>query len=680
MKVTKAIPKNIIKKSDDFSRTPLSLLIFSLVGAMSLTTNIHAEEMNKSDNPVKIPHVDNVLELDVIRVEGYHHPSNEVRNKVNKGFDQSRSSSFIDGSLLQNLNPVNADDTLRYNAVGIINSPYGGSRFGGSKKIRTFGDFGAATSIDGLPAFRSAGQEGGGYTGTLMPSIAIETIEVRRGGQAIQYGDGTDGGTIVTRLKSGANYKNHQALSFDYSSVGEIQLQAEAAHGWDSGDYYVAGRWLEGSYDGQPPNLDEQDIKGLVGKVGWNLGESTRAEGFIVYDNSKPDIFRSGDLNKIATRSLVAALTVDHRFNDNTSMQLGYLHSDTNSKWPDRNRDRSTDNDILFINGYLTADISPTIKYLGSAGLEYIMVDKYRDNKWFNQFDDWSIKTANTFIFNDNLALNFGLRQTWFDNEIEYLDVKQADNLRTDHFLSYELGASYSVSNNLRLRTVAASGYNRFSSKYGNFGTDAIHPDGAEDEVVEALTLEVGANYAWDNGYVDIAVYNIEQDGVPRRNGGLIESMEVEQSGVEIEVFSALTEKLSLSAGYMHILDLEATREDGSKVNSNIFWGSQVTPVPENQYSLRFNYNLNSAWSFWSAGFYSSGFDRTNAAGDSTESRNYERIDVGTNWQVNDHLMLRFRVENITDQKDFGQTLKGNTVNDKDKIGQAFWLGVDYKF
>jgi len=636
--------------------------------------------MNKSDNTVKIPHVDNVLELDVIRVQATRHPSQEVRNKVNQGFDKSRSSSFVDGSLLQNLNPVNADDTLRYNAVGIINNPWGGNRFGGSQKIRTFGDFGAATSIDGLPAFRSSGQEGGGYTGTLIPSIAIETVEVRRGGQAIQYGDGTDGGTIVTRLKSGANYKNHQALSFDYSTVGEIQLQAEAAHGWESGDYYVAGRWLEGSYDGQPPNLKEQDIKGLVGKVGWNIGENTRAESFIVYDNSNPDVWRQGSFHEVTTRSLVAALTVDHRFNDNSSVQLGYLHTDTNIKYPFRNRDRSTNSDIIFANGYLTADISPTIKYRGSVGLEYIMVDKYRDNMWFNQFDDWSIKTANTFIFNDNLALNFGLRQTWFDNEIEYLDVKQPDNLRTDDFLSYELGASYSVSNNLRLRTVAASGYNRFSSKYGNFGTDAINPAGAEDEVVEALTLEVGANYDWDNGYVDIAIYNIEQDGVPRRNGGRIESMEVEQSGVEIEVFSALTEKLSLSAGYMHILDLEATREDGTKVNGNIFWGSQVAPVPENQYSLRLNYNVNNAWSIWSAGFYSSGFDRTNADGDTTETRSYERIDVGTNWQFNDHLMLRFRVENITDQKDFGQTLKGSTVNDEDKIGQAFWLGVDYKF
>ncbi len=79
--------------------------------------------------------------------------------------------------------------------------------------------------------------------------------------------------------------------------------------------------------------------------------------------------------------------------------------------------------------------------------------------------------------------------------------------------------------------------------------------------------------------------------------------MEVEQSGVEIEFFSNLTEKLSLSAGYMHILDVEATRENGSKVNSNIFWGRQVAPVPMDQFSLRINYNANNAWIFLGSRF-----------------------------------------------------------------------------
>lgn len=652
------------------------ILAAFFIGIIAISSTANADKA--------INHVDNTMQLDPIRVYASH-SSQEIRNSVNNMFDKSRSSSFIDGSLLQNLNPVNVSDTIRYNAVGIINSPWGGNRFGGSTKIRAFGGWGSAVSVDGLPAFRSAGQEGGGYTGTMIPSIAIENVQVRRGSQGVQYGDGTDSGTLVTRLKSGANYRNHIGLSLDYSTVNEVQLQAEGAHGWEKGDYYISGRWLEGAYDGDPANLDHQSIKGLAGKIGWNLSNDTRIESYLIYDNSKPDIFRRGEINKIATKTIVVALSADHRLNEKTSLQAGYVFTDTNSKWPARNRDRSTDNDILFVNSFITADISPTVSYSGSVGFEYLMVDTQRDGKWFNQFDDWSIKSANTFVFSDNLAVSLGLRNTWFDNEIKYEGVVQDDNLETDSLLSYELGVSYSLNSELRLRSVAASGYNRFSSKYGNFGTDALNPDGAADEVAEARTLEIGANYGWNSGYVDLSLYSIEQDGIPRRvgsssdNTNRIESMEVDQSGVEIELFSALTKKLSLSAGYTHILDLEATRADGTKVNGNIFWGSQVAPVPVDQLSLRLNHNLNSSWSFWGAGFYNSGFEKTNADGETIEYQAYERLDIGTNWRYNDKLMIRARVENISDEKDFGSTKEGEPINDEGKIGRAFWLGIDYK-
>lgn len=57
----------------------------------------------------------------------------------------------------------------------------------------------------------------------------------------------------------------------------------------------------------------------------------------------------------------------------------------------------------------------------------------------------------------------------------------------------------------------------------------------------------------------------------------------------------------------------------------------------------------------------------------------YERLDIGTNWRYNDKLMIRARVENISDEKDFGSTKEGEPINDEGKIGRAFWLGIDYK-
>ena len=53
-----------------------------------------------------------------------------------------------------------------------------------------------------------------------------------RGGRAVQYGDGTDGGVVETTIKSGRNYTDHRAVSLDVSSAREALTQGEVAdHG-----------------------------------------------------------------------------------------------------------------------------------------------------------------------------------------------------------------------------------------------------------------------------------------------------------------------------------------------------------------------------------------------------------------------------------------------------------------
>ena len=184
--------------------------------------------------------------------------------------------------------------------------------------------------------------------------------------------------------------------------------------------------------------------------------------------------------------------------------------------------------------------------------------------------------------------LSAGLRHTWFTNDIDFNGTGQPDNLADDGVWSYELGASYSVLESTRVRGSVASGFNRFFEKYGNFGTDALNTNGAGDDIVESLTYEVGINQGWAGGWIDVALYTTEQDGVPRRaSAGSLESVTVDQSGLEVEVLHQITRDLTVSAGYMRVLDLQTTRADGTKVNGNIFWDGQSTSVPENQFSVR---------------------------------------------------------------------------------------------
>lgn len=248
--------------------------------------------------------------LDPVVIEGSTvHRSQELINEVEKGMNANRSNSYLGGAVLQNLNPVNSGDAFRYNVPGIINQPGEGDRFGGGTKIRTFGDFGAATSIDGGPALRIQGQEGGGYTNTLVPTIAIDRMAIMKGSRGVGYGDGTEGGVIDTRIKSGRNYKDHQAMTFDVSTAREALVQAEAADSTEQWDYYFAGSGLYGAYNGHPEILEQQVVLGGLAKMGYNFNKDTRLETLGIFDRSDPRIYRNGEVNDIDTRAFYSATT-----------------------------------------------------------------------------------------------------------------------------------------------------------------------------------------------------------------------------------------------------------------------------------------------------------------------------------------------------------------------------------
>lgn len=621
------------------------------------------------------------LKLDPVVVEaGSAHPSQRLRRDVEAGMNANRTNSTIDGSVLQNINPVNAGDALRYNVPGIINQPFNGDRFGGGQKIRTFGDFGAAQSIDGLPAFRSQGQEGGGYSNTLIPTIAIDNIGVMKGSRGVGYGDGTDGGVIDTTIKSGRNYTDHRAISQDINTARETLTQAEAADHGESWDYYAAGSFLYGDYNGHPDTLEQQSVKGGLGKVGYNFSPDTRLEVLGIYDRSDPRIYRNDAINQITTSTIYTSATLDHRYDDRNAGRLGVIVEEGDSAWPARDRDRGISNQILFGEHYLSRQLSDGLDYDGSIGGEVRKTNSTRDETWDNTFTDYSAISQNALHIGDDLTVNGGFRATWFNNEIVLNGVEQPDNLADDFLVAYEGGAAYDVLDRTQIRASYAEGYNRFFNKYGNFGDDALNPAGAQDQIVESRTLEAGINQGWAGGFVDLSIYNILQENVPRRNNGAIENMEVDQSGIEVEAFHQITEDLAASASYMHILELQATRADGTEVNSNIFWNGQAANVPKNQMSVRLDYALTEEVQLWGMAFYSDGYEQVDANGTVTEREDYNRVDLGAAWSPVEDWSFRFRAENITDERAFGQNVVDSYIDTDGNLGRVFWLGVDHTF
>lgn len=610
------------------------------------------------------------------------HSTQKLEEDVTRAQNSARSSSSTGGSALQNLNPVNTNDSLRLTTPGLINTP-GNGRFNGPTQIRVFGNWRSGSSIDGLPSVLFQAAEGGGYSNFRIPTIAIDRIDVLKGGRAVEYGDNSEGGIFVTRLKSGQNYNNHGAISSEFSNAGESILQGEVADSSENYDVYLSGSYLYGNFDGvkPPSNLDQQKVGSTTGKLGINLSDRTRLEFTGIYSDSKTDIFRNNAPNEISSKSLYLAGTFAHNLNDKTNLKLGYLRSDSSSLWPARDRDRAIVIDTVFANALFKQNLSENLTYSGSLGAEYARTNNLRDNKWDNTFDDYSLKWRSAFTLNENTVFTVGLRNTWFNNEIVLDKVEQPDNLANDSVFSWETGVAHSITESTRLRASVATGYSRFYSIYGNFGTDALNPAGAQDEIVESLSYEVGFSQAWAAATLDVSLYSITQDNVPRRNDGAIQNVDVEQAGLEATVRSAITDTIFIESSYTHLFGLKATRDDGTNANGNIFYGENGVNVSSDQLTLQINWRTTNQLSLWAAGIYGTPFERENADDTKENRRNaYQRLDIGAGLRITDAASARVRLENLTDERDFGSTLEGEPVNTEGKLGRVAWIGFDYTF
>lgn len=638
-----------------------------LLGTIALSTSTHAEIFSLPE---------------LLVTDDSRHPTQNFEDEVIQDQNSSRSSSSTGGAVLQNLNPVNTRDSLRLTTPGLINAP-GNDRFSGPPKIRVFGNTQSGSSIDGLPSVLFQAAEGGGYSNFRIPTIAIDRIDVLKGGRAVEYGDNSEGGIFVTRLKSGQNYDNHAAVSTDFSDAGESILQAEVADSTDAYDVYLSGSYLYGDFDGRKPpdNLDQQKVGSTAGKLGINLSDKTRLEFTGIYSDSSTDIFRKDRPNDVSSESLFLAGTLSHNLNDQASVKVGYLRSDSSSIWPARDRDRSIIIDTFFSDIFFKKDLSKNLTYSGSVGAEYAKTNNLRDNRWDNTFDDYALKWRNALTLMDNTVFSVGLRNTWFNNDIVLDGAEQPDNLTKDSVFSWEAGIAHSIAPATRLRASVASGFSRFYSIYGNFGTDALNPNGAQDEILESMTYEIGVNQSWKSATLDVSLYTITQDNVPRRNGGAIQNVDVEQSGLEAAVRSALTDTIFIEGSYTHLFGLKATRDDGTDANGNIFYGNNGVNVASDQVTVQIDWKLNDLLSLWAAGMYGTPFERENADGTKdARERAYQRLDIGAGWRITKKASARVRLENITDEKDFGSTLEGQPVNTDGRLGRVAWIGFDYTF
>lgn len=627
--------------------------------------------------------------------------------------EASQAKTAVAGRTAQDFNSANAYDALRI-VPGVSYLAGAGGRQGQPSRIRAASAWVIPDAIEDFPTLRPAGigTEDGGLTagpGAIIPAIAIERIDVKRGNLGVQYGD-VDGGVIVNRLKRGRPGRPTGALWVEANPISEQLYMADAGGGTNAIDYYAAGKFLNGSYEHvRDPNgrtLGAEAFYSGLARVGLNPRESMRIEFFALggrdrirytqprrdnastpdVDESKlpPNEFRTTNTNQFY------GVTFDHAIGESTSYELGYSYnydkalrfSVTEGR---AHRDRPQVTHSAFGNLYHARMLSAAIGYSARIGFESV---------WHNQkelalgstkdqsFQDHSVFSANTFSLGRRLFLNAGVR---------YLDAR--DDFAARQLWVYDAGLAYRLP---AVRTTArvayTTGYSRNKGFAYFFGP--IHEAGGVEPTLNR-TLEAGLDQPWslggNRGQLSFTAFRSKNDGVPIFSGasvGKVYYEDQEVRGIELSLEQSLGDRARLfgSFTYMRTEIVATTHPQGVNVgNSGVrvprytgALGFEVLPLER----LRL-----SAIATYDDGMRREEIDTVTGEWIITHNEPYTRANLAADHELFRWATVKLRIENLLDEKDLGygyETIGPNGYTSSQTVaedpGRFASLGIVVRF
>ncbi|WP_279482541.1 TonB-dependent siderophore receptor [Aureimonas sp. SK2] len=216
----------------------------------------------------------------------------------------------------------------------------------------------------------------------------------------------------------------------------------------------------------------------------------------------------------------------------------------------------------------------------------------------------------------ERLVLTIGGRYDWLDTDTFNNNDPSATVRAEDRNFSGRVGLSYLFDNGV-------TPYANVSTSFAPTVGTAF--DGSPFDPTRGEQVEVGVKYApdWIGLTVDAALFRIEQDNLlvtdPVNTAGFfqIQTGAVRSQGFELQANAALAEGLSLVAAYSYT-DISFTEGD------NV--GNQVAGIPEHQFSLWGNYEVQSGAAEGLGLGIGSRFLGANPANDANTRENDSRI------------------------------------------------------
>jgi iron complex outermembrane receptor protein len=333
---------------------------------------------------------------------------------------------------------VSVSDFLRntvYNSFGSARESSGSATGSASTiSLRGLGSAYTLVLLDGRRMTKSASLDGGAANINLIPTAAVERIEILREGAGAVYGSDAIGGVVNVILR-----KDYEGLSFtagyENPDVGPISRTASASAGISSErgniTFVLDHQEREMMYN--------RDIKNIVTDAGltWGLSSFNSSAGFFGPDGlvSAPncDTFensiRTGpnncgfdhgatSANESSLRRDALLVNGNYQINDNVNFFFRGIASDTDSMGVYASAPVDTYPTIAANNPYNPFGTDGTLYYrftpLGTR--DSLRADSYRDvqlglqgnNDWFGG-SDWELSFGHGRVSQSSVNYNYGL-------------------------------------------------------------------------------------------------------------------------------------------------------------------------------------------------------------------------------------------------------------------------------
>lgn len=328
----------------------------------------------------------------------------DLRTEVDQIYHANKSVAGLSGREVIEFNPVAGYAALRL-LPGVMSAGAGGrDRFSLPTHIRGGHAWGTVETIEDYPALNitPVAAEDGGYTAgfsTVIPSIAVESLQVATGGLGVSYGQAS-GGVVRNLLRRGSAGRRSTTLRLETLTLGEAIVMADTGGGFGPVDYYVAGQSSLADY-GRAYDTFPRPIEGLrlasgVARLGVRTSARGRWEVLYTGGDERHDYFQTAaqagavvrrDYHTDKSNHLLASRYDWHASEDFTVGLGATQHWFHENRIEDlaagvpvnlSRRNRPQRATRAFTNFHWRAGITDSIVYTASGGGEFTW-DRFRD-------------------------------------------------------------------------------------------------------------------------------------------------------------------------------------------------------------------------------------------------------------------------------------------------------------